>query len=205
MFNNKPFTHHLEGAIVSKSIRTLSGIVLALAGLTLGAAVQAQSTSTSTMGRGTGTSYEGGTSWYAPAGGRYIGLNAGRADYPGSDGDAYSLYTGGMWGQNFGLEFGATDFGKAGNRDAYGFHLSALARVPLTPAFALFGKVGGLYGRTESAGVKDSGWGETYGVGVDFNFTQNLTAVLQYDRARLNFAEGKDHINTTSVGLKYRY
>lgn len=204
MFNNKQFTHHLEGVIVSKSIRTLSGIVLALAGLTVGAAAQAQSTST--MGRGTGSSYDGGTSWYAPAGGRYIGLNAGRADYPGGgNGDAYSLYTGGMWGQNFGLELGATDFGNAGDRDAYGFNLSAVGRVPLTPAFSVFGKLGALYGRTEAAGVKDSGWGETYGVGVDFNFTQNLTAVLQYDRSRLHFAGGRDHLNNTSVGLKYRY
>lgn len=191
---------------MNKSIRTLSGIVLALAGLAAGTAVQAQSsTSTTSMSRGSGSSYDGGSSWYAPAGGRYFGFNAGRADYPGSNGDAYSLYTGGMWGQNFGLEFGATDFGKAGDRDAYGFNVSAVGRLPLTPAFSLFGKLGALYSRTEVAGAKESGWGETYGAGVDFNFTQNLTAVLQYDRSRLQFVGGKDHIDMTSVGLKYRY
>ena len=53
--------------------------------------------------------------------------------------------------------------------------------------------------------MKDHGWGETYGVGVDFNFTQNLTAVLQYDRSRVKFAGDKENINVTSVGLKYRY
>jgi opacity protein-like surface antigen len=152
-------------------------------------------------------STQSGSNWYAPAGGRYIGLNAGRSDFPGSgSGDAYSLYTGGMVNQTLGLEFGATDFGKSEGRDAYGFNLSGVARIPLTPAFSLFGKLGGLYSRTEnSAGTKDSGWGETYGVGVDFNFTQNLTAVLQYDRSRLKFAGDKDHIHVTSVGLKYRY
>lgn len=190
---------------MSTSIRKLSGIVLAAAGLALGAAAQAQS-STTTTGRSMGSSYDG-TSWYAPAGGRYIGFNAGRADFPGNgQGDAYSLYTGGMWGQNFGLEFGARDFGRSNGREAYGFNLSAVARVPLTPAFSLFGKVGGLYSRTENAaGVKDNGWGETYGVGVDFNFTPRLTAVLEYDRSRVDFAGDKDHINVTSVGLKYRY
>ena len=40
---------------------------------------------------------------------------------------------------------------------------------------------------------------------VPFNFTQNLTAVLQYDRSRVKFSGDKEHINTTSVGLKYRY
>lgn len=185
---------------MTKSIRKLSGIVLALASLGLGAAAQAQSSSTMS------SSYGSGSSWYAPAGGRYIGLNAGRSDFPSGKGDAYSLYTGGMWNQNLGLEFGATDFGKADGRDAYGFNLSAVGRVPLTPAFSLFGKLGGMYSRTENqAGVKDSGWGETYGAGVDFNFTQSLTAVLQYDRSRVKFAGDKDHINVTSVGLKYRY
>lgn len=189
---------------MSTSIRTLSGIALALAALAGGVGAQAQ-TSTSSSNR-MGSSYDG-NSWYAPAGGRYFGLNAGRADFPGSgNGDAYSLYAGGMWSQNFGLELGATDFGKDQGRKAYGFNLSAVGRVPLTPAFSLFGKLGGMYSRTENAAnIKDSGWGETYGVGVDFNFTQNLSAVLEYDRSRVKFAGDKDHINMTSVGLKYRY
>lgn len=192
---------------MSTSIRKLSGIVLALTGLALGAAAQAQSSTTTTMTNRSMDSSYGGSSWYAPAGGRYIGFNAGRSDIPGADkGDAYSLYTGGMWGQNLGLELGLNDFGSSQGRKAYGFNLSAVGRVPLTPAFSLFGKLGGLYSRSESAGgVKDSGWGETYGVGVDFNFTQNLTAVLQYDRSRVDFAGDKDHINVTTVGLKYRY
>lgn len=190
---------------MSTPIRTLSRIVLAVAAVASVASALAQS-STSTTGRGMSTSYDGGTSWYAPAGGRYLGVNAGRADFPGAGtGDAYSIYTGGMWSQNFGLEFGANDFGDNADRHAYGFNLSAVGRVPLTPAFSLFGKLGGLYSRTSAAGVKDSGWGETYGVGVDFNFTQNLTAVLQYDRSRVSFVGDKDHISTTSVGLKYRY
>lgn len=192
---------------MSTSIRKLLTATLAVTGLAVGAAAQAQSSTSTSTGRSMdSSSYDSGSSWYAPAGGRYIGLNAGRSDYPGSNrGDAYSLYTGGMWGENFGLEFGATDFGNAGNRDAYGFNLSAVARVPLTPAFSLFGKLGALYSRTTVGSAKDSGWGETYGAGVDFNFTQQLSAVLQYDRSKLRFATGDDHINVTSVGLKYRY
>lgn len=180
---------------MSTSIRKLSGIALALAGLALGATVQAQSTPSTSSG-----------SWYAPAGNRYVGLNAGRSDYPGSsNGDAYQLYAGADWSPNFGVEFGATDFGHSGDRDAYGFHLSAVGRMPLTEAFTLFGKLGAMYSRTDQAGAKDDHWGETYGLGVDFNFTPQLTAVLEYDRARLRFAGNRDHVNTTMVGLKYRY
>lgn len=191
---------------MSKSIRKLSGIVLAVAGLALGTAAQAQSSSSTDTSRGMSSSSDSGSTWYAPAGGRYIGLNAGRTDYSGSDkGDAYGVYTGGMWNENWGLEFGASDFGSDNSRKAYGFNLSAVGRLPLTPAFSVFGKFGALYGRTELNGVKDSGWGETYGVGVDFNFTQNLTAVLAFDRSHLKFAGDRDHIHVTSVGLKYRY
>lgn len=192
---------------MSKSISKLSGIVLAMAGLALGAAAQAQTSPSSTPRSSMNSSSDSDSTWYAPAaGGRYIGLNAGRTDYSGSDkGDAYGIYVGGMWNQNWGLEFGASDFGSDNSRKAYGFNLSAVGRMPLTPAFSLFGRLGALYGRTELNGVKDSGWGETYGVGVDFNFTQNLTAVLAFDRSHLKFAGDRDHIQVTSVGLKYRY
>lgn len=185
---------------MSTPLRTLSSLLLAAASLTLGASAWAQS------GRGTGSTYDG-SSWYSPSGGRYIGFNAGRSDYPGpGTGDAYALYTGGTWGQNFGMEFGARDFGRSNGLDAYGFSLSAVARLPLNEVFAVYGKLGGIYGRTKNAaGAKDTGWGETYGVGVDFNLTSKLSALLEYDRSRLDFVGGRDHINVTSVGLKYRY
>ena len=121
---------------MSKSIRALSGIVLATASLAMGANALAQSSSSTTAGNDMNAN---GT-WYAPAGGRYLGLNAGRTDYPGSHkGDAYSLYMGGMWSPNWGMEFGATNFGSDSGNDAYGFNLSAVARLPLTPAFSVFG------------------------------------------------------------------
>jgi hypothetical protein len=32
-----------------------------------------------------------------------------------------------------------------------------------------------------------------------------MAAVLQYDRAAVHFASGRDRVNLASVGLKYRY
>lgn len=196
-------------------------MALALAALAFGGAAQAQSS-------GTSSSY--GSNWYSPAGGRYVGLNVGRADYFGSCSasdlltlscdkrdTAYNIYTGGMWNNNFGMEFGATDFGRidrlGGTTKAYGFNLSAVGRLPMTERIGLFGKVGAMYSRSEvSIGSTatgpngtDHGWGPTYGVGVDFGITPKLAAVLQWDQSKVPFVGARERINVASLGLKYRF
>ena len=45
----------------------------------------------------------------------------------------------------------------------------------------------------------------TVGVGMDISLTRQVAAVLQYDRAAVHFATGRDRVNLASVGLKYRY
>ncbi len=214
---------------MSKSLK-FSSIALALAALAIGATAQAQ-TSMSGSRSGSGMSSSYGSSWYAPAGGRYIGFNAGRSDYFGNcsasdvlslscdnTGTAYSLYTGGMWNNSVGMELGATDFGHidrlGGRTKAYGFNLSAVGRVPMTDTIGLFAKLGAMYSRSEvtvgatAVGAnsgKDSGWGPTYGVGVDFSLTPQLAAVLQWDQSKIKVLGDRERINVTSVGLKYRF
>ncbi len=203
---------------MKKNICKFTGAALAVAALTLSAGAQAQS-STSSSG---GMSNWSATSWY-PAGNRYIGLNAGRGKIGGScliscddTADVYNLYTGGMWNKNFGLELGATDFrnfdrGFGNKASAYGFSVKAVGVIPLTESFSAFAKAGTIYGRTKGSldglqpSARDSHWGSTYGVGVNFDFTPTLAAVLEYDQTNLRFAGDKEHINTTSVGLKYRF
>ena len=66
-----------------------------------------------------------------------------------------------------------------------------------------------MYTRTKvtsgSSVSNDNGWGMTYGVGVNYDFTRQFAAVLEWDQTNLNLAGSSDHINTTSVGLKYRF
>ncbi|MES2978259.1 MAG: outer membrane beta-barrel protein [Pseudomonadota bacterium] len=218
---------------MTKHTRRFSGILLAVAALTMGVAAQAQTSSTGASGSSTMSSsggFFGGSQWYRPAGGSYIGFNAGRSDFGGScgatqivqlncdnTGDAYSLYTGGMWNKNFGVELGINDFGRidraGGTTKAYGFNISLVGSIPLTQSFSVFGKLGTIYGRTTTsanaltglASGSDNGWGSTYGLGVNFDITPQLAAVVQVDQSNLRFVNGKDHINTTSVGLKYRF
>lgn len=164
---------------------------------------------------------------YSPGSG-YVGLNVGSSNYSLGNGfgpfasdnkdTVYNVYTGTFFNPNVGLELGYTNFGKidraGGTTKAEGFNLSLIGRAPVTTSFALFGKLGTTYGRTDvsarpGTGVasgKETGFGFSYGVGAEYSFTPQLSAVLQYDEHKLRFAgAGRDRIDATTVGLRYRF
>ena len=169
----------------------------------------------------------GGFSMYTPGTG-YVGLNVGRSHFtlgnglggfPSDNNDtAYSLYAGSTFNNNFGLEFGYNDFGRitraGGTTRAEGLNISLVGRVPLGAAFNVTGRLGSTYGRTDvssapASGVasgKESGFGVSYGLGVEYSFSPKLSAVLQYDEHDLKYiGSGRDAVGVTSVGLKYRF
>ena len=190
--------------------RSFSAAVLSVAALTAATVAQAQSN----------------YSLYSPGAG-YVGLNLGASNYslgngsgffPSDDTDtAYNLYTGTFFTPNFGLELGYTNFGKieraGGTTKAEGINLSLVGRAPITQSFNLLGKLGTTYGRTDVSsrdpGVisdKENGFGVSYGIGAEYSFNPQLSAVLQYDEHRLKFAgDGSDRVNATTVGLRYRF
>jgi OmpA-OmpF porin, OOP family len=203
--------------------RKISATVLAAAALAAAAGANAQSGSTSSN---TSTT-SGGYSFYSP-GSRYFGLNVGRSDFslPGGAGGfasdnhdtSYNIYGGSFFNNNFGLELGYTDFGKVnrggGQTDAEGINLSLVGRLPMSNSFNLLGKLGTTYGRTHVSAAPASGiatgsesnWGVSYGVGAEWAFTQTLSAVLQWDEHDMKYpGGGKERINTTSIGLRYRF
>ena len=164
---------------------------------------------------------------YSPGSG-YVGLNVGSSNYSLGNGfgpfasdnkdTVYNIYTGTFFNPNVGLELGYTNFGKidraGGSTKAEGFNLSVIGRAPVTTSFALFGKLGTTYGRTDvsarpGTGVasgKETGFGISYGVGAEYSFTPQLSAVLQYDEHKLKFAgAGRDRVDATTVGLRYRF
>ena len=191
--------------------RTFSATIFAVAALTAVASAQAQ------------TNY----ALYSPGAG-YVGLNVGSSNYSLGNGfgpfasddkdTVYNVYTGTFFSPNFGLELGYTNFGKidraGGSTKAEGINLSLVGRAPITPSFALFGKLGSTYGRTDvsarpGSGVasgRETGFGVSYGVGAEYSFTPQLSAVLQYDEHKLRFAgAGRDRVDATTVGLRYRF
>jgi OmpA-OmpF porin, OOP family len=205
----------IQGSIMKLSNQTFSTTVLAVAALVATAGAQAQSSNSSTY------------SIYGPGAG-YVGLNIGKSSYSLGNGlgafsserrdTVYNIYTGSSFSENVGLELGYTNFGKiaraGGNTKAEGFNLSLVGRAPVGQSFNVFGKLGTTYGRTDvsafpGSGVasgKESGFGVSYGLGAEYVFSPQLSAVLQYDEHRLKFAgEGSDRVNATSVGLRYRF
>ncbi len=192
--------------------RTFSAIVLAVTALVSASGAQAQAAN---------------YSLYAP-GSSYVGVNVGQSDYslPGGAGGfgmdrhktAYGIYTGSFASENFGVEVGYTHFGDisraGGTTKAEGLNLSLLGRVPLSPQFNLLGKLGATYGWTDVSSAPGSGiasgteksFGVSYGLGAEYVFSPQLSAVLQYDEHQLKFINtGRDRVSATSIGLRYRF
>ncbi|MDQ3061009.1 MAG: outer membrane beta-barrel protein [Pseudomonadota bacterium] len=198
--------------------RTFSATVLAVAALAAASGAQAQM-------------QMGNYSLYAPGSG-YVGLNIGQSDYSLESGlrgfgfnfdaddkdTAYNIYTGSFANENFGLEVGYTNFGKisraGGDTEAEGINLSLVGRIPVSAQFNLLGKLGTTYGWTDVSAAPGSGissgtekgFGLSYGLGAEYVFNPQLSAVLQYDEHRLKFAgTGRDRVSATTVGLRYRF
>jgi OmpA-OmpF porin, OOP family len=158
----------------------------------------------------------------------YFGLSVGQSDYRLGDGNLYSAehqniaYSGNVGGyfrnSNLGLELGYIDFGKVGRAGgttkAQGVSLDLIGRLPLSNAFNLLGKVGGVYSYTDvsaraGSGIaagSENGMDWTYGLGVEFAFARQWSAVAQYDDYYLKFAGGgRDRVSNLSAGLRYVY
>lgn len=198
----------------------LSGLAVAVTSLTFAAGAQAQTSNRSNSSMM--------SSMYAPGSG-YIGLNAGRSRYgdrtPSLTGfvsdrsnNAYSLYGGSYFNQNFGLELGYNDFGRVnrfgGSTKANAVSLSLVGRLPVGQSFNLLGRLGGSYVRTDvsaafATGIptgRDSKFDVSYGIGAEYQFTPALSAVLQYDEYNLRYNGGnRERLNTTTVGVRYHF
>lgn len=157
----------------------------------------------------------------------YVGVSAGQSKYdlrsgtggfPTDDSDqALKIYTGGYFHPNLGVELGYLNAGRAdrigGTSRAQGLNLSLVARAPLTEQFDVFGKLGTTYSRTRTSGNSgfgvatgsDSGFGLSYGAGVRWAFNENWAAVLEWERHKMRFADGKSDVDLTTLGVQYRY
>lgn len=129
----------------------------------------------------------------------------------------FKVYAGGRMSQVLGLEVGYTDFGKirasGGETDAWAVPVSLTAGVPIGTRFNAFGKVGGLYGRTDVRASVDSltetghksGWGWTYGAGASFAVTPAIAIRADWDRYKLDFANGRKDVDMLSAGVQFRF
>lgn len=200
---------------MTQSRLLMSQLCLGIVSLTLAAGAAAQSSASGNSNYSTGNSY--------------IGLSAGRTDFKiGDDTSVYDsdnsntalqINMGSYFkGSNLGAELGYIDLGnidRAGGRtSAHGINLSLIGRVPIGSSFNLLGKVGGIYSRTSvsadpASGVatgSESGLDWTYGVGLEFAFARQWSAVLQYDDYNLQFAgSARERVSNLALGVRYLY
>lgn len=203
---------------MKKSNRIMTSLFIAATALTAAVGVHAQSNVSSPTN----------DSAFYGHGRSYIGLNAGRSDYSVGNGIgvfthdqgdvAYSVYAGNYFSNNLGFEVGYTDFGqinRAGGRTkADGINLSLIGKLSFGNSLNLLGKVGTTYGRTDvssaaGSGVtagNDSGFDWSYGVGAEYAFNPQWSAVLQYDEHYLKFpGSGRDRVSITALGVRYGF
>jgi OmpA-OmpF porin, OOP family len=208
---------------MKKQSCTLKGLAFAITGLMALTGAMAQ-TASSGMSNPTGPFAANAS----PKG--YVDLSAGQTDYRLGNGTglfandnrstAYTLSGGAYFTNNLGVELGYTDFGRisrgGGTTRADGLSLRVVGKMPVGQSFNLLGKIGTTYGRTEVSSVpgsgipagSDSGFGLSAGLGAEFVFTPNWSALLQYDIHDLRFAGGvndRDRLAVVSVGLRYSF
>ena len=197
------------------SLRVTTGLLAVAASFTLAAGAQAQTASPT-------------YSSMVNAGGAYVDLNVGRSDYSlgngigvwdSSEGDTtYTARIGSYFNDNLGMEMGYTDFGTinraGGSTRARGLSFSLVGKYPVTPAFNLLGKIGTTYSDTDvssspSSGVaagNATGFGLSYGLGVEYSFTPQWSALLQYESHDLKFAgDNKERVGVTTLGVRYHF
>jgi len=160
----------------------------------------------------------------------YIGLNGGPSDFSRiSNGNglygrdsydtAYSLAAGNYFlSPNMGMELGYIYFGRiarcGGTSKADGIQITLIGKWPLGSSFNLLGKLGTTYGRTQTSAQINSGvasgsenafdW--SYGVGAEWMFNPQWSALLQYDEHYLKFAGiGSDRVTTTTLGVRMHF
>jgi OOP family OmpA-OmpF porin len=131
---------------------------------------------------------------------------------------AVSIYTGGMFNPYFGLQLGyfrLDDTERNGGKTKIsGVNIGLVGVAPLGTQFSLVGRVGGTYGWTEvtvGTGVlsvtgEEKGFVPSFGAGLSWDFSRNISATIDWDRHNLKYPGGdKRNTDIATIGLKYRF
>ncbi|HYF19269.1 MAG TPA: hypothetical protein VEA40_15490 [Ramlibacter sp.] len=94
-----------------------------------------------------------------------------------------------------------------------GLNLSLVGSRPVFgSSFSLYGRLGTTYGMSESGGAAgaslapDGGYGLSFGAGISYSLTPQLSATIGWDSHDLRQGSGgRDALRATSLGLQYRY
>jgi len=159
-------------------------------------------------------------------------IGGGLTDIEDEDSDrGYKLFVGYQFNNYFALEAGYADLGDfgvnvarapdagtlKGDTSYKGYNFDLVGTIPITPRLSAFGRVGALhyerdenYVGTESLAAslsrEDEDTGYKFGAGLEYSFTERLSARIEAESYRIEDLIG-DHgsVNLYSVGLVYRF
>ena len=129
---------------------------------------------------------------------------------------AFRIFGGGRFNNAIGGEVGFVKFGdfaySGGEIDSKALDFALVAGIPFANNWAVFGKVGLAYARTNvsttAPGVdtgKANGWGPRFGFGVQMGLNENWAIRADVDRYRIKFPGDKDSIDTFTLGAQYTF
>lgn len=170
----------------------------------------------------------------AQAAGGYVGGSFGQSTYDLDDAgliatsrdekdNAWKLYGGFEFNQNWGVEVGYANLGELRNvynvsgtsvsltGKAHSVYVAGTGTLPLNDQFSVFGKLGLAANHTSATGragnfaLSDSGnkIGALIGVGAAYNVTKNVAVTLEYE----NFGKVADDAKAQmwSLGARYKF
>jgi len=128
----------------------------------------------------------------------------------------WRAYAGGRFNNAIGLELGALNIGDyrrgGGVTDGWGIDLALVAGIPIGANSAIFGKLGGIYARTEVTGDapgfntgKERDTGLRFGVGAQIGFTEKWALRADWDRYDLPLPGGRDELDVFMLGVQYTF
>jgi len=128
----------------------------------------------------------------------------------------FRAYAGGRFNNAIGLELGALNIGDyrrgGGITDGWGLDLALVAGIPIGANSAIFGKLGGIYARTDVTGDapgfatgKERDFGLRYGIGGQIGFTKQWALRADLDRYDLPLPGGRENLDVFMLGVQYTF
>jgi OOP family OmpA-OmpF porin len=149
----------------------------------------------------------------------YVGVNAGQANFATPAGVAYSSASdtsfGGVAGYNFneyfGLEAAYTDLGRATATNgtsvkSYVYSLSGVGHLPFGSGFSGVGRLGYAGSHSQSTNGTSGNYSNvTYGIGVQYDFTPEVSVGLNADHYSVGSSAQNWGVNNYSLSAQYHF
>jgi len=132
--------------------------------------------------------------------GAYVGLDVGNADFGTEDDTAFKILGGYQFHRNIAAEIAYSQLLDKGPVEVTALEVVAVGLFPLANQISILGKLGLANVDVETPVGSDDKTELTYGIGVQYDFTGNLGARLQWQRY-----DTDEEIDLLSIGVVWRF